>query len=382
MSNKRIFYAIEQIGVKGDGVAGDYNAIHGVQSCGITTNFNLSQVFELGQISIYANIEDLPDVQVTVSKVLDGYPLIYHLATVQATAPTLAGRSTTKCVLALAIFNDTQTAAAGVPPSQVECSGQFVASASYRFEVDGNGTEDVTFAGNNKIWKGQTYLSGETIATTFTGAFSESSVDSPLAAVGISRRQHVNFLNTITTADVNGQVADYDCTVLPREIDGISTSGLNILGADGVYPAHIQSINVNCDFNRTALNELGHLAPYTRYINFPVQVTTEISVISSSGDLVSATEKGILTTGTGCAAFRGNLRDNTIRIATCEGTRVYCGTKNKLQSINYTGGDTGGGNVTVTYSFRNFNDFTVMHSGDPGNPNFGGWASRTGYLVN
>src|SRR5690606_23331258 len=127
------------------------------------------------------------------------------------------------------------------------------------------------------------------------------------------------------------------------------------------YPAHIQSINVNCDFNRTALNELGHLAPYTRYINFPVQVTTEISVISSSGDLVSATEKGILTTGTGCAAFRGNLRDNTIRIATCEGTRVYCGTKNKLQSINYTGGDTGGGNVTVTYSFRNFNDFTVMH---------------------
>ena len=57
--------------------------------------------------------------------------------------------------------------------------------------------------------------------------------------------------------------------------------------------------------------------------------------------------------------------DRTIRVATCEGTRIYLGRKNKLSSVNYSGGDAGGGNVSVSYTFTTFNDFTVMHSGDP-----------------
>lgn len=382
MANKRIFYAIEQVGIKNDADAGQFNALHGVQSCGITTNFNLNQVFELGQIAIYANIEDLPDVQITLSKVLDGYPLIYHRATVGATAPTLVGRSTCKCVVALAIFPDTNTSATGAPGSMVEASGQFVSSAAYRFNVDDNGTEEVSLVGNNKIWKNDSrILSGETVSITFSGAFT-SGADVPAATVGISRRQHVVFTPTVFTTDSNGQITDPDCTILPIEVEGINSSGVNVQAADSTTQAHVQTLGVNVDFNRTALNELGHLAPYTRYINFPVQVTTEIGVISASGDLVSATEKGIYTTGSGCGAFQGNLRNNTIRIATCEGTRIYCGLKNKLQSINYTGGDTGGGNVQVTYSYRNFNDFTVMHSGDPHASGAAWWTARATYLCN
>jgi hypothetical protein len=59
------------------------------------------------------------------------------------------------------------------------------------------------------------------------------------------------------------------------------------------------------------------------------------------------------------------LIDQTIYLETCEGTKIHLGNKNKLSSVNYTGGDTGGGNVTVTYSFTNFNDFVVAHSGAP-----------------
>jgi len=51
------------------------------------------------------------------------------------------------------------------------------------------------------------------------------------------------------------------------------------------------------------------------------------------------------------------------------------GTKNKLASVNYGGGDAGGGNVTVTYSYTTFNDFTVMHPHDDAT-RFG-WADRT-----
>jgi hypothetical protein len=82
---------------------------------------------------------------------------------------------------------------------------------------------------------------------------------------------------------------------------------------------------VSTDLNRETIDELGRKGPYHRTVGFPVEVTCEIEVTSSSGDLVSATEDGIYTTGTACGDDLGNLLDNTIRIATCEGTRIYLG---------------------------------------------------------
>ena len=42
------------------------------------------------------------------------------------------------------------------------------------------------------------------------------------------------------------------------------------------------------------------------------------------------------------------------------GTILDLGVKNKLSSVSYSGGDTGGGNVTVSYSYSNFNVLTVQ----------------------
>ena len=152
MANKRIFYAIQAVGIKEHDVGGAATFVHGVQSIGITTNFNLEQVFELGQLAIYENIEDLPDVEVTLTKVLDGYPLIYHLATTEATGPTLVGRSNARCTVELAIYSDTQESASGAAGSLVECSGMYVSSLSYNFSLDSNFTEDVTLVGNSQVW--------------------------------------------------------------------------------------------------------------------------------------------------------------------------------------------------------------------------------------
>ena len=52
------------------------------------------------------------------------------------------------------------------------------------------------------------------------------------------------------------------------------------------------------------------------------------------------------------------LANKQIKIVLCDGTVIDLGTKNKLTSVNYTGGDTGGGNATITYSYQTFNDFT------------------------
>ena len=87
-ANDRIFYACQAVGFRVHGSAESeaggaltpQQMAHGVQSVGITTNFNLEQAFELGQIEIYENIEGTPDVECTMEKVLDGYPLLYHMA--------------------------------------------------------------------------------------------------------------------------------------------------------------------------------------------------------------------------------------------------------------------------------------------------------------
>lgn len=389
MANNRIYYAIHQVGLKEDGNTGGFasdDVLHGVQSIGMQANFNLEQVFQLGQLAIYENVENLPDITVTLQKNLDGYPLILHQATKGSTTtdPTLAGRSTTKCIFGMSIFSDTLEACTGNPDSAVQCSGMYVSSSTFTFSRDGFFTEDCTLVGNDRVWL-NTPTHGQTLnpnlpTPAFTGQFNPNSNDSPIGQGGVNRRENLLFDYSAGSLDTNGMVADSDCTILPPDVFGITSSGTNEKTND-VYGAHINSITVSVDFGRESINELGRKGPYTRYISFPTEVTCEIEVTSSSGDMVSATEVGIYTTGTDCGSDVGNLLNRTIRIATCEGTRLYIGAKNKLASTNYTGGDAGGDNVNVSYGFSTFNDFTVIHSGDPHASGATWWTNRADYLI-
>jgi hypothetical protein len=380
-TNNRLFYAVHQAGIKTESET-DFTVIHGLQSASVTTTFNLEQAFELGQLSLYENIENIPDVEVNLTKVLDGYPLIYHLATKDATTPTLTGRANAKSLFALALFDDTADGAAGTPRSEMQASGMFTSSLGYNFPVDDNFTEDVTLVGNNKVWVDDANIVGADpwtgIGHTFTGAF--ASLDGPIGSGGVNRRENMIFdFDAGVGLDTNSMVADSDATILPPEVFGISSSGSNEKSNGIDFDAHLSSITVSADLGRDSSNELGRKGPYHRYVNFPVEVTCEIQATAGSGDMVSATEKGIYTPDTTDPCIdEGNLKDRTIRISTCEGTRIYLGAKNKLNSVNYAGGDVGGGNVTVSYTFTTFSDLTVMHSGDP-NTNFA-FSDRNTYL--
>ena len=59
----------------------------------------------------------------------------------------------------------------------------------------------------------------------------------------------------------------------------------------------------------------------------------------------------------------GNLSNESILIKDTAGTQLNLSTKNKLSSVSYSGGDTGGGNATVSYAFSNFNGLTVIDGG-------------------
>ena len=360
MANNRIYYAIQQVvlGQAGGSYGSTKKAVHGLQTVGVTTNFNLEQVFEMGQLAIYQNVENVPDIEVTLNKVLDGYPLLYVLATETgssvapaatiASNPTIPGRQNARCDMELSIYPDTNVVASGdsLTGGKLVCSGMYVSSVSYTFPVDGNFTEDVTLVGNNKVWE---------IGGVATGQFGGNN-DYPSSASGVGRRQFLKMTN---------------CR-FPTQIPGISSSGTNdLIGNGSGYGAHFQNITVSCDFGREAIQELGTFAPYHRFVTFPVEVTSEFEVVSVSGDMIQATESGyyagltgttVATPSTPQCSGRHNLLDQTIYLETCEGTRIYLGTKSKLTSVNYTGGDTGGGNVSVTYSYSTYNDFNVAHA--------------------
>jgi hypothetical protein len=348
--NYRVFYAIQQLAFTRDGTTtfAAVHVAHGVQSVGVTTTFNLEQVFELGQLAIYENIEGIPDIEVTVEKVLDGYPPIYCLATKNSSGTTLTARQNAKTIAALTMWKDTNDAADGSSNRVTEAymSGLYVSSVSYTFPVDGNSTESVTLVGNNKLWQ----------APAVAGAFTEgsSNADAPAStSTGVARREDLSFSYTgtvVNTVDGKSITASATGTVLPTDIDGISGSGTNdrITGTR-IFNAHIQNISCSTDLGREQLFELGRKGAYYRYVTFPVEVTTEVTVIATSGDMVIAREED------------ENLSHQRIRIRCDEGLDIDVGDKNKLASVAVTGGDAGGDNVELTYTYTNFNDFDLSH---------------------
>lgn len=332
----RVIYSVYAVGLAKLGET-TFTPIHGLQSISLNTNFSLENVFEIGQAAVYQIIEDLPDIQATLQKKLDGYPLIYHLATNGATSGSLQGRGNMRTTLGLSIFNDTQDNASGTPIVQCECSGMYYNGGTWTFPVDGDATEDATLVGNDKIYRtGSFTFAGSTLNSEFDGE------DAPAYAGGIVRRQHF----------------DWGVSRVPTILPGISSSGTNNANSDGNYACSVQNISVSFDLGRQNINELGHKGPYFRYPNPIVEVTTTFEVISKSGDNVEATAVGILGDG-------NNLTNQTIIIACLESTKLNMGSKNKLNASVQSNGDTGGGLQTLQYTFVTQNACTVTHSSDP-----------------
>lgn len=342
MAQNRVWWGISALGIKSVGSTSGYTTVHGIQSLGTTTKIDVRKIFELGQSEIYENVEELPDVEMTAEKVFDGYPILYHLATPNATSASLLGRSNDKCIAAIAVFSDVQDSASGTPLAILEMSGLFVNSWSAEFTVDGDAKESCSFIGNNKVWKNG---SSSAYGTAFNGTLFDNT-DTPLAVTGsggVQQRENIIWDGASTSV----------ITILPLDIPGISSSGTNNLTA-GVRGAHVQKISVSADFGREAMLELGQKAPYHRYMNLPVEVKTDIEIMALSGDMVSVTDSAT-----------SNTSDRTIRIALTEGLNVYLGTKNRLNNVSYGGADAGGGNATITYSYTNANSLTVTHPQDP-----------------
>ena len=333
MAQTRIFYATQAVKV------GD-TLIKGLQSVRIDTTFNLEQAFELGQLSLYENIECIPDISMTLHKVLDGTPLLWHTATKTDTASstvannTFTARGDSRVDEVILYINQTADPIFSGDASiqAVQCSGMYISSCSYTIPSDGNCTEDVTLVGNDKAWQG---------AVTGPNFGDLNNLDEPIF-IGADSKVHVVRGEDVTSASC----------LIPDVIPGVATSANNS-GPLVTANLHVQNFNCSVDLGREQINQLGVRTPYSRYVNFPVEVTSSFEVISLSGDIVAAD-----------STARTNLDNHAIKMVVGDVT-IDLGTKNKLQGVTYGGGDAGGGNVTNTFNFSNFNDWTINHSGDP-----------------
>jgi hypothetical protein len=335
----RIFYAIQAVGLEtADTGTGVITWLHGVQSVGVTTNFNLEQVFELGQLALYQNVENVPEIEVTTERVLDGHPCTY-LSACPSGSDNVVAAASQKAGVYLIIYPDTETAASGnvVGTKLLYCSGMKPSNITYTFPVEGNSTESVTFVGNNKVWQTGAITNKQYPTGNYYAPISAATYDSPTGIPNsgtVFRRQH--FI------PASSALNPVFFSVLPAEV----------LAASG----KIQSITITADIGRENIFELGYYRPYVKYANFPVSTTCDIEVISLQGDKLSTnlddytlSDQRIVT----------RFRNGPTGVTGAKQFSVDLGRRNKLSSVNYTGGDTGGGNATMTFSYQGFNAFIV-----------------------
>lgn len=319
----RLFYAVQSVQIAGPSGTlltknPDFDTVQGLQSVGMNTNFNLEPVYQLGQLELYDNYEEIPEVEVTLNKVLDGQQTIYSMTMGSGKLVNLANN---RCGVRLNLYPDTNESATGTPLASVQCNPSYLSSVSYNFPTEGNFTEEVTLVSNDKVW--------------LTGLSSIGSSQPSLASttgVGILRRGLWSKSSVLPTGAGDG-------------VTGSNKGGIP-------SGAKINSVKVSMQLGREQIRELGSRTPYYRYIKFPVEVSTEIEVTATEGDMVGADGAA----NTACSNPKA-LNNKEIKIVLCDGTVIDLGAKNKLTTVNFTGGDTGGGNATITYSYRTYNDF-------------------------
>lgn len=362
-ANNRIYYASQAVTLTPQNSDGSavYSLTYvpqGLQSVGMTTNFNLEQVFQLGQLELYDNLENVPEVEVTLNKVIDGTPPLYLMCMgggtdgiAGANGKDLAELATNRVNFKLGIYKDTVTAASGAARHWVACSGMYLSAFTYTFPVEGNSTEEVTLVGNSKVWNSGVNGGAPNLAEFNRGLVPGGSGREGFSrAPTIARRYNINMAETILPVGKGG-------IPLPS---GDSTD-------DPVLRAnpYVNNITISSNLGREAIYELGRMAPYFRYVNFPVEITSEFEVTASDGDTVNADD---FSGQTSCGQAFQNVVDKTIKVVVCatgvnNKLAIDLGGKNKLTSVNYSGGDTGGGNATITYSFQTFNSFKMTASG-------------------
>jgi hypothetical protein len=318
MANQRTFYACQGVALTplkpvpnsvDTFTPGTKSFVHGVQSIGFNSTFNIENIFELGQLEIYDAKLNSADIEITIEKVLDGYRTCWGIITDNADDKTLAVCSKQRVNLDFAVYADTGNAGNGAAEITVQCTGMYVNNVTYTFPVDGNLTESITLVGNHKQW-GDGSL---TVPSAVSGG-----TDNPAAAGD---------------------------TILKREDVVVTSPG----------SAKAQNVTLSLNMNREDVFEFGKRIPYAKLATYPIEVTAEIESL-----LIPSENEDDANFDADTNALP--IKNATISVAV-PSLNISLGSKAFLTGISQAGGDATGGNATITRSFTAYNTFTVNDTG-------------------
>lgn len=166
---------------------------------------------------------------------------------------------------------------------------------------------------------GNAYLSGYTVNFSTEGVFTEE----------------ISYVGDSVTSG-GGFSALNDKVHLPRR-------------QDWTGPAGATSASMKLQIDREPLFVLGQYKPLKRFVKFPVVVTMDIGYLLPAGGSLG------LQDPPNCAVWEDGKTSFTIGAcgATWEIREAY------LSNIGYSGGDVGGGNVEVKYTYTSWSDCQI-----------------------
>lgn len=310
MANQRTFYACQAVALTPQipsptnpdvYTPGTQRFVHGVQSIGFNSTFNIENIFELGQLELYDTNLTSAEVEVTIEKVLDGFKTSWGIISNGSTQ--LAQAAKNRADLDFVVYADTGNAGVGATELSIQCTGMYVNNVSYSFPVEGNPTESVTLIGNHKSWS-----AGSLTVPPAVSAGTETAV------------------------------------VLKRKDITVTAPG----------GTKKQNVSISLNLNREPVYELGRFSPYARFPTYPVEVTAEVEeLLTNAPGQDSFTEE----------QDEVPVKDQSISVTAGSTLTVNLGNKCFISSSSQSGGDASGGNVTLTNSYTTYNTFTITDTG-------------------
>jgi len=200
--------------------------------------------------------------------------------------------------LCLSIGDDTSPLLT-VPTSNIWCTGAGLTGVTYNFPVDGVFTEELTYLARGKLLNGCSVVAEKKLDSSTT----------------VKTRQFYN----------GGAPA-------------LVTSAGNLT-----------NISISTSPGRELMYKLGEYKAFHSYVNTPAEVTVEFEVTATGSDGFGIPDVE------SCSAPDIPSQDIVLDICGTTFTMENC----KLSNITYGGGDTGGGNATITFTYITWNSLEV-----------------------
>jgi hypothetical protein len=345
MSDKRIFYATQAVLLAGSTIPVipwvAANVVKGVQSVGVNTSIGKRLIRDLGVTDPFAILEDKPTVEVSLDRIIASTSDIIFPS---SGGDLLASHASEYDILLLVGEESKDQIDTLSATTQAELSLSYlqISSVSYEFNVSGPVSESITFTGHNKNWVPNADRFTFSVQGPHHGPLNPQPGHGPVGELGfphsanISKREHYSISSSI----------------IPSEVQGA-----------------LQSINISFDLSRREIGDLGKrqgagplrvgASEGNKYklLNLPVEVTTTLTTIIAAKDFTGDISAQSFSNTPSSAQIRVVL--NTDPFTSVGEITFDMGSKNALEDVSRSGGDSAGGNVEASYTYKNYNTFSI-----------------------